>query len=131
MLHGAATYMQHSCSSKNSRTTLLHQTKHRMSTQKCIQALMSTFIRANRALTAYPVLQGWLEHNAEDRSVLLRWGSHSSSGSRQRCSSNFSFNATERKGSSVPSIWSTWQLWWHGALPDVSGGRLAGAKVGC
>jgi hypothetical protein len=110
---------------------LLHQAKTACQTQQCIQTLTCTFIRADRALAAYPVLQGWLEHHAADGSVLLRWGSNNGSGSRQRCSSNFNFNAAEGKGSIVPSIWSTWQLWWYGALPDVSGGRLAGAKVRC
>ncbi|WIA41937.1 hypothetical protein OEZ86_009248 [Tetradesmus obliquus] len=87
----------------------------------------------NRALDQHPVLQGWLEQNKTDGSVLLRWGSNSSnsndSSTSSKHSSNFSFTAAERKGNSVPSIWSTWQLWWQGALPDVSGGRLAGAKV--
>lgn len=92
-------------------------------------------ITHNRALDQYPVLQGWLEQNKTDGSVLLRWGSNSNSSNSNdsstssKHSSNFSFTAAERKGNSVPSIWSTWQLWWQGALPDVSGGRLAGAKV--
>lgn len=93
-------------------------------------------ITHNRALDQYPVLQGWLEQNKTDGSVLLRWGSNSNSSNSNdsstssKHSSNFTFTAAERKGNSVPSIWSTWQLWWQGALPDVSGGRLAGAKVG-
>jgi hypothetical protein len=82
----------------------------------------------NRALVVYPVLQGWLEHSAADGSALLRWGDCSSSDNSGR-HSRFSFTAAERKGHKVPSIWSTWQLFWQGALPDVTGGRLAGAKV--